>query len=136
MHKSWKIPKDKFEQDAKSAGTRHNRLEDQVRHTRRGQRHSQTPSKIARRRPRNSRLPQGVGVRSWRRLQRPGGWSRSILSWQGGRFKFEAVRKFRDLALNEHSTGLEHLASRVASTMYVEVSHGDDSLFFCQGKRD
>ena len=70
MHKSWKIPKDKFERDAKSAGHRHNRLEDQVRHTRRGQQHSQTLDKIARRRPQNSRLPKGVGVRSGRRLQK------------------------------------------------------------------
>ena len=133
MHKSWKIPKDKFERDAKSAGHRHNRLEDQVRHTRRGQQHSRTPSKIARRRPQNSRLPQGVGMRSWGRLQRPGGWSRSVLSSQGGLFKFEAVRKIRDLAMSEHSIELEQLASRVASAMYVEVSNGDDPFAEVKG---
>ena len=56
-------------------------------------------------------------MRSWRRLQRPGGWSRSVLLLQGGLLKFEAVRKIRDLAMREHSIKLEKSASRVASTM-------------------
>ena len=41
--------------------------------------------------------------------KRPGVWSRSVLSWHGGLFKFEAVRKIRDLTMSEHS--IEQLAS-------------------------
>ena len=48
--------------------------------------------------------------------------SRSVLSMQGGLFKFEAVKKIR----REHSLELEQLASCVASAVHAEVSNGDD----------
>ena len=51
--------------------------------------------------------------------------SRSVLSSQGGLFKFEAVRKIR----GEHLLELEQLASLVASVLHAEVSNGDDPFF-------
>ena len=68
------------------------------------------------------RLPQGVGVRSWGRLQRPGG---GLARFCHCREACSDARKIRDLAMSEHSIELGQLVSRVAA-MYVEVSDGVD----------
>ena len=130
-----------FERDEKSVGHRHSRLEGHRQTlSQRTQQHSQTPGKIARRRPRNSGPPQGVaaktgGAESFTYSLTQSSFlqlSRTVLSMQGACSNSRLSGRSgtsRRVSILE----LEQLASRVVSAMHVEVSNGDDH--FCQEKK-